>query len=591
MPSWSTGPGDGFSTAGGCPGSSSSTAASPRATPSQVPRYLPLHLVDTRNYAWPRDPRRHGARRGLPRRATCSDFPYVAARSAKEGEFRIAGRVEGATFDYVPSEPAVADKPACLALAGLHPGGRRAGGSTARCSRSAMRAQLGGVATQPGQRRLPQPVDKPVLALDGVARGRWPTCCASSTPRRWARWTGGALASRQSATGSAELKLGLRSGQQRELVMSTVMGSLHRSATMRITPDTPLMVGAKARIEFTHKGLTVSGASAKLLGGDATFDGSTQPDGSLRFSGQGWPAPRACAVPPELGALRAWPATSAADELPRQPRLRARPARNCRSAATRRPGLNCRCRCAGRPTRDCRCATRPAWRATRRRTPSRATRCASSSAAWVQAQYQRELAPEGHACCAAASASAKKRRCRPAACAPAPTRGSLPLDAWEGIALATGRAAAGGQGSRRGRRLPADADRAARRPWTPARQFNRVVIGASQDDGRWRANIEKPSSSEATSNTGRRDMHRRGQRRPGASTRGWRACRRPKSDVAAGREPCSTSSLQRALLTSSSTTSSARQEAGRVEVDAVNRVSGEGREAVREWRPSTASRW
>ncbi|TXC67043.1 hypothetical protein FSC37_18655 [Piscinibacter aquaticus] len=89
-----------------------------------------------------------------------------------------------------------------------------------------------------------------------------------------------------------------------DLPASTVKGSLALAGNdVRMTPDTPLMAGARARIDFTQKGLTITGATARMLGGEASFDGSTQPDGSLRFSGQGTATAEGLRRASELGVL------------------------------------------------------------------------------------------------------------------------------------------------------------------------------------------------------------------------------------------------------------------------------------------------
>src|SRR6185503_19516893 len=72
---------------------------------------------------------------------------------------------------------------------------------------------------------------------------------------------------------------------------------------VRISPDTPLLGAARARVDFTHKGFSVPAATARVLGGDASFEGGSQPDGALRFSGQGVATADGLRRAPELGAL------------------------------------------------------------------------------------------------------------------------------------------------------------------------------------------------------------------------------------------------------------------------------------------------
>ena len=65
----------------------------------------------------------------------------------------------------------------------------------------------------------------------------------------------------------------------------------------------PLLAGAKARVDFSQQGFAIAGGSARVLGGEATFEGGNQPDGSLRVTAQGVASAEALRRAPELGAL------------------------------------------------------------------------------------------------------------------------------------------------------------------------------------------------------------------------------------------------------------------------------------------------
>jgi len=56
---------------------------------------------------------------------------------------------------------------------------------------------------------------------------------------------------------------------------------------VRLRSDAPVLAQSRGRVDFTQKGLQVVGAAVRALGGEFAFDGGTQPDGSLRFAGQG----------------------------------------------------------------------------------------------------------------------------------------------------------------------------------------------------------------------------------------------------------------------------------------------------------------
>jgi uncharacterized protein (TIGR02099 family) len=90
------------------------------------------------------------------------------------------------------------------------------------------------------------------------------------------------------ATGDAELDLGLDIPLQHGGGQATVNGALTLSGNdVHLVAGAPELKDAHARIAFTEKGVTVDAGHARALGGDATFQGGTQADGSLRFTALG----------------------------------------------------------------------------------------------------------------------------------------------------------------------------------------------------------------------------------------------------------------------------------------------------------------
>ena len=588
---WSTGAGEGFRRGGRLPGQFELDGRILQGNAAQVPRYLPLHLADTRRYLG------RAIRGGTVRDASFRvkgdlwDFPYHGTRDPKDGEFRIAGRVEGATFDYVPSLPAIDDKPAWTSP---WPAFTQVSGELV-IDRAVLeirdaRAQLAGVAISQVNGGFRNLANAPVLALDGVARGPLADMLRFVNATPVGQWTGGAL-SRASATGNAELKLGLALPLA-DLPASTVKGSLALGGNdVRMTPDTPLMAGARARIDFTHKGVTVSGATARMLGGEASFDGSTQPDGSLRFSGQGTASAEGLRRAGELGVLsrlashftgqaayraslgfvRGFPELTVTSNLAGLASDLPAPLR--KAAETPLP-LRYQTALAGEPVAG--------------QAPRDTLRLEIGTL--VQAQYDRELAEAGPRVLRGGIGINEP--------APTPDTGvwananlaTLPLDAWEGVAArlypaaaATGATAAPAAAASNdaGGYLPTNLALRAQTLDTSARRFNRVVIGASRDDNRWRANIEADQfsgyveyrSAAAGQAAGR--VHARLAR-----------LSLPKGDdtqvevLLDQQQPATVPSLD--IVVEDFELRGKRL--GRVEVDAVNRVVGEGREARREWR-------
>ena len=77
---------------------------------------------------------------------------------------------------------------------------------------------------------------------------------------------------------------------------------------VRMTPDTPLLAAAKARIDFTQSGFTVVGGSARVLGGDMSFEGGIAGRRTCASSAQGTATAEALRHAAELGALARLPA-------------------------------------------------------------------------------------------------------------------------------------------------------------------------------------------------------------------------------------------------------------------------------------------
>src|SRR5204863_1087090 len=110
---WSTGSGQGVARGGRYPGNIELNGKVTHGAAIRVARYLPLGIpADTRSYV--SRAVQGGTVQDLAVRVKGDlwDFPFHRARSAKEGEFRIAGHVEDVSFAYVPSAPASGEQPA-----------------------------------------------------------------------------------------------------------------------------------------------------------------------------------------------------------------------------------------------------------------------------------------------------------------------------------------------------------------------------------------------------------------------------------------------------------------------------------------------
>jgi uncharacterized protein (TIGR02099 family) len=301
---WHSGPGTGFARAGRLPGQLDLSAQLSHGRAAAVARYLPLGIPDAaRRYV------EQAVRDGRVASATVTvkgdlfDFPFVpytlpgaAQPVVPNGEFKVAARAEDVELVYVPGQGAEASSwPAFSRVSGELVFDRNT-----MDIRNAQ-ARLWGVDLTKVNGNI-RDLRKPVLKIDGEARGPAADLLRYVNSSPVGGWTSNALRG-ATASGAAELKLALELPIA-ELERSTVQGTVQLAGNdVRLTRETPLLAAAKARISFSQKGFSVAGATARVMGGEATFDGGTQQDGGLRFNGQGVATAEALRSASELGAL------------------------------------------------------------------------------------------------------------------------------------------------------------------------------------------------------------------------------------------------------------------------------------------------
>ena len=301
---WKTGAGTSVARGGRYPGRLELEGRLRQGVATRMARYLPLRLpAGARQYV------ERAVRAGSVStldfrvRGDLWEFPFQAARNPKDGEFRIAARFEGLEFAYVPGVPATRDQAGFVSPWPTLTGGQ---GELVIDRASLLikdaSARLGGVDWARINGGIANLGQRSVLSLDGSGRGPLDEMLrfVNATPVRG--WTGGALA-QAGGTGAADLTLGLNLTLY-DLAESQVQGSVGLTGNnLRLTPDSPLLGSANGRVDFSRKGFTVVGATAKVLGGDASFEGGTQPDASLRFTGQGTASADGLRKASELGPV------------------------------------------------------------------------------------------------------------------------------------------------------------------------------------------------------------------------------------------------------------------------------------------------
>jgi uncharacterized protein (TIGR02099 family) len=310
---WATGAGNGVARGGRYPGQLELNGKLTGGVATRVARYLPLGIPeDTRSYVARAVRGGHVAGATVRVKGDLWDFPFHRIRNPQDGEFRIAAQVEDVDFAYVPSAAApatAASAPAAAASAPAAPAwpaftqvrGELVFDRATMEIRNAQ-ARVYGVELTKVQGGIKNLTDKPVLAMEGMARGPLADMLRYVNTSPVGGWLNKALA-QSTATGPADLKLGLAIPLT-DAGASTVKGSMALAGNdLRIAPDTPMLGAARARVDFTQKGFAVAGGAARVLGGDATFDGGMLPDGGLRFSGQGVATADGLRRAPEMGAL------------------------------------------------------------------------------------------------------------------------------------------------------------------------------------------------------------------------------------------------------------------------------------------------
>jgi uncharacterized protein (TIGR02099 family) len=261
----------------------------------RVARYLPLALpASTRQWV----ARAIGPGRlrdgEFQLRGELDRFPFT---DGSPGSFRVRARAEGMALAYAPSAPGWDSPwPAMLAVSGELEFDR------ARLRIRDAQAQLSGVALRSVHGGIEDLVTRPVLQLEGQGRGPLAAMLGFVNATPVGDWSGGALA-QASAGGAAELDLALAIPIDAPAA-ATVRGALTLAGNdLRLRPGVPLLGMARGRVDFSHQGFQVVAGRARVLGGDASFEGGSQADGTLRFHGQGQTSAEALRAATDVPAL------------------------------------------------------------------------------------------------------------------------------------------------------------------------------------------------------------------------------------------------------------------------------------------------
>jgi uncharacterized protein (TIGR02099 family) len=282
---WRTGKLPGFGTGAYLPGEIDLAGRLVRAQAARVATYLPLGIPASVRHYVSRAVRSGDIDNGsFAVKGDAWLFPFQGRR---DGVFRIAGRLRDASFDYLPSVPKGAAEPAWDSP---WPGFTQVSGELefdrASMTLDKMQARLWGVQLKDVRARIDTLSNLAVLQVQGNGRGPVSDMLRFVETSPVGQWIGGALEPMK-ASGAADLRLDL-SIPLADARAATVAGSIQLGGNdVQLRPDMPLLAAARGRVDFSHKGFQIVGASARALGGELAFEGGTQADGNLRFTAQG----------------------------------------------------------------------------------------------------------------------------------------------------------------------------------------------------------------------------------------------------------------------------------------------------------------
>ena len=303
--SWRTGPGEGVARGGRYPGLLELDGQLSRGVASRTARYLPRGIdAHVRSYVARAVTAGKLGRTTYRVKGDLWDFPYWGEPGGREGEFRVTTRVSELGLAYLPSVPAQGSEPAYVSP---WPALSQVSGELtfdrARMDIRDAQARIGAVQIKGIQGGIANLGERSTLVIDGVATGPGADMLRFVNTTPVGGWIGQVLA-QTTLAGAAELRLGLNLPLGSAGGPGTVKGSVLLAGNdLRMQPDTPLLAGARGRVDFSERGVTVVGGSARLLGGELSFDGGTQADGSVRFNGQGVATAEALRRATELGPV------------------------------------------------------------------------------------------------------------------------------------------------------------------------------------------------------------------------------------------------------------------------------------------------
>lgn len=241
-----------------------------RADGRQVPRYLPLEIEKPlRDYLHDAIVAGNATGVKFKVKGNLNDFPFT---EAKTGEFRVSANVQNATFAFAP--PLIMPKNSLPwpQLTNLN------GELLIDNGALQVRGARGGISGAPGLQIakadavISNLFTDASLQVTADAKGPLPEVLTVVNTSPLAELTDKVFA-HATAAGVADYRLKLNIPLN-DVDNTKVQGAITLNGNdVQITTDTPKLSRVRGTVNFSDTGFSVTGAQARLLGGDAKFDG------------------------------------------------------------------------------------------------------------------------------------------------------------------------------------------------------------------------------------------------------------------------------------------------------------------------------
>lgn len=262
-----------------------------RADATQVHRYLPLTVpAEVRRYLREATLAGRSPRVDFRIRGDLWDAPFDGVPPG-QGEFRITAQLQGIDFDYVPAYLRAPGEPAWPALKGMDGEFVYDRDQLYITGLRGSAIPLPGLRLSEGRFAVAQMMgDDPALEISSHVEGPADQLLAIVRDSPLDALTGHGLA-QASASGGASGRFELRIPLER-LQDTTVQGSVQLAGNdVHLAPEAPLLAQASGCVSFSHRGFTVTGARARVFGGELHFEGGMEAgaadEAAIHFEGQG----------------------------------------------------------------------------------------------------------------------------------------------------------------------------------------------------------------------------------------------------------------------------------------------------------------